>query len=250
MSTGAPREGGARVPDGQPAGLPGTRAAGKPVLAVFDLDHTLLDGDSDVLWCDFLMAEGVLDPAVFGPRNQAIEAGYRAGTVGTREFCEFFIGTLAGHTPAHWAALRERYLATCIQPRLLPQGMQTLAAHRAQGHRLLMSTATNRFLAERTAQVLGFEHLVATDSETDAQGRFTGRVAGEPNMRAGKIQRLHAWLQEQGLPPLTDHHSVFYSDSMNDLPLLSVVDEPVAVNGDERLGAVAGERAWAKVDWR
>lgn len=228
----------------------GTAARGRPVLAIFDLDHTLLAGDSDVLWCEFLMDEGRLARASFEPRNRAIEAGYKAGTVDVLTFCEFFLGTLAGHRPDHWHTLRERYLDTCIRPRLLPAGIATIEAHRAAGHRLVMSTATSRFLVERTAAVLGFEHLIATEPDVEADGRLNGRVRGEPNMRAGKVTRLHAWLAQQGLPPLAQHHSVFYSDSMNDLPLLAAVDEPVVVDGDERLAAVARERGWALRHWR
>ncbi|MBL8329119.1 MAG: HAD-IB family hydrolase [Rubrivivax sp.] len=219
------------------------------MLALFDLDHTLLAGDSDVLWCEFLMDQGVLDRTEFDARNRAIEAGYKAGSVGVLEFCEFFLGTLAGHTAAHWLPLREQCLHTRIQPRLLPQGIAAVEAHRAAGHRLVMSTATSRFLAERTAQVLDFTHLIATEAEHDEAGRFTGRVAGLPNMREGKVARLQAWLAQQALPGLAQHHSVFYSDSMNDLALLSAVDEAVVVNGDQRLKAVARERGWRMVDW-
>lgn len=231
--------------------LPGTGPhVTRPVLAIFDLDHTLLAGDSDVLWCEYLMAEGLLDRATFEPRNRAIEAGYKAGTVGVLAFSEFFLGTLAGHTPEDWAPVRERYLHTQIQPRLLPLGIAQIEAHRQAGHTLVMSTATSRFLSERTAQVLGFEHLIATESSFDADGRFDGRVRGEANMRDGKVGRLKAWLAEQGRPPLEGHHSVFYSDSMNDLPLLSLVDEAVVVDGDERVLAVAVERGWSLQAWR
>ena len=231
-------------------GLPGSHAGSKPVLAIFDLDHTLLAGDSDVLWCEFLIAEGLLDRASFAPRLQAIEAGYKAGTVDVMAFCEFFAGTLAGHSAAHWAALREDFLRRWIEPRLLPLGMASIDAHRAAGHQLIMSTATSRYLSERTAQVLGFEHLIATENGMDAEGRFDGRVSGQPNMREGKVRQLQAWLVQRRWPALTQHHSIFYSDSMNDLPLLSLVDEAVVVDGDERLQAVAAERGWASRAWR
>jgi HAD superfamily hydrolase (TIGR01490 family) len=229
--------------------VPERHAGDKPVLAIFDLDHTLLAGDSDVLWCEFLMTEDRLERAAFESRTRAIEAGYRAGSVGVAEFCEFFLGTLAGYTPAHWVPWRERFLCDWIEPRLRPRGLETLEAHRAAGHRLIMSTATSRFLSERTAQVLRLEHLIATESGFDEQGRFDGRVSGEPNMREGKVARLHAWLAQQGWPELAQHHSIFYSDSMNDLPLLSAVDEPIVVDADDRLRAIARERRWAERGW-
>jgi HAD superfamily hydrolase (TIGR01490 family) len=227
-----------------------TTASSRPTLAVFDLDHTLIAGDSDVLWCEFLIAEGVLDRASFEPRNRAIESGYKAGTVGVLEFCEFFVGMLTGRTPAQWAPLRERFMAACIEPRVLSKGLAAIQAHRDAGHTLVMSSATNRFLCELSAELMGFEHLIATECDVDAQGRFSGRVAGEPNMREGKVSRLEAWLAAQGRPPLAVHHSVFYSDSANDLPLLMKVDEPVAVNPDARLAAEAAARGFALRDWR
>ncbi|HET9820712.1 MAG TPA: HAD family hydrolase [Burkholderiaceae bacterium] len=218
-------------------------------LALFDLDHTLLAGDSDVLWCEFLMDRGVLDRAAFEPRNRAIEAGYRAGTVGVMEFCSFFIGTLAGRAPQEWQALREAFFAERVRPRFVAAGRACLEAHRAAGDTLVLTTATNRFLTELTAAALGVEHLIATECELDAEGRFTGRVAGEPNMREGKVARLRDWLAARG-ERLDGRRSVFYSDSINDLPLLAEVDEPVAVDPDPRLAAEADRRGWAVRRWR
>lgn len=218
-------------------------------LALFDLDHTLLAGDSDVLWCEFLMERGVLDRAVFEPRNRAIEAGYKAGTVGVMEFCSFFIGTLAGRTASQWQGLRETFFAERVQPRFVADGRACIEAHRAAGDTLVLTTATNRFLTELTAAALGFEHLIATECETDAAGRFTGRVAGEPNMREGKVARLHGWLEARG-ERLDARRSVFYSDSINDLPLLAAVDEAVPVDPDARLAAEAARRGWAVRRWR
>ncbi len=224
----------------------GTRLS---TLALFDLDHTLLAGDSDVLWCEFLMDRGVLDRTVFEPRNRAIEAGYKAGTVGVLEFCGFFIGTLAGRAPQDWQALREAFFDERVRPRFVAAGLDRVEAHRAAGHLLVLTTATNRFLTELTAAALGFEHLIATECETDAGGRFTGRVAGEPNMREGKVARLHHWLAARG-ERLGARRSVFYSDSINDLPLLAVVDEAVAVDPDARLAAEAMQRGWSVQHWR
>lgn len=220
-------------------------------LALFDLDHTLLAGDSDVLWCEFLIGRGVLDRVIFEPRNRAIEAGYKAGTVGVLEFCEFFIGTLAGRTPADWQPLREAFFAERVRPRVLDAGLACVAAHRAAGHTLVLTTATNRFLTELTAQALGFEHLIATECAFDARGRFNGRVAGTPNMREGKVARLREWLALRGEPSLEQlDDSVFYSDSVNDLPLLRAVRRAVVVDPDPRLAAEAAANGWPVQRWR
>jgi HAD superfamily hydrolase (TIGR01490 family) len=221
-----------------------------PTLALFDLDHTLLDGDSDVLWCEFLMDRGVLERAVFEPRNRAIEAAYKAGTVGVLEFCEFYVGTLAGRSAAQWQPLREAFFEERIRPRLLAAGLACIEQHRRAGHTLVLTTATSRFLTELTAHALDLPHLIATEAEVVADGRFSGRVSGEPNMREGKVTRLHAWLAARGEVPLAQRPSVFYSDSINDLPLLAAVREPVAIDPDARLAAEADRRGWPVQRWR
>lgn len=218
-------------------------------LALFDLDHTLLSGDSDVLWCDWLMREGLLDRASFEPRNAAMEAGYQAGTVTVAEFCGFYVGTLAGRTLAQWAPWRQRFLTEAIAPRIPDAARAQVRQHQEAGHTVVMTTATNRVITELTAQHLGIEHLIATECECGADGRYTGRVAGTPNMREGKVTRLHAWLAERGTT-LDAHDSVAYSDSMNDVPLLSAARRAVAVDPDARLAALAVERGWTVLRWR
>ncbi|MBI3367776.1 MAG: HAD family hydrolase [Burkholderiales bacterium] len=215
----------------------------KPRLTLFDLDHTLLHGDSDVLWCAFLMDRGVLDRAVFEPRNAAMDAAYRAGTVGTREFSEFYVGTLAGRSANDWSPLRADFLRQEIMPRIPAAALALVRRHAEAGDRVVLTTATNRFLTELTAKHLGIGELIATDCEVDAQGRFTGRTAGTLNMRDGKVDRLHAWLGERGLA-LNEIDSTAYSDSINDLPLLCAVDRAVAVDPDARLAAEAAARGW------
>ena len=218
-------------------------------LALFDLDHTLLDGDSDVLWCEFLMERGVLDRASFEPRNRQMEADYQAGTVGTHEFCAFYVGTLAGRTAEEWQPLREAFLHECIAPRLLRAGRDCIERHRREGHLLVLTTATNRVLTELTAQALGIEHLIATECEIGADGRFTGAPAGTPNMREGKVVRLREWLAARGRA-LEHGDSVFYSDSINDLPLLQAVRRAVVVDPDARLAQHARSTGWERVSWR
>jgi HAD superfamily hydrolase (TIGR01490 family) len=218
-------------------------------LALFDLDHTLLSGDSDVLWCDWLMREGMLDRASFEPRNAAMEAGYKAGTVSVAEFCGFYVGTLAGRSLAQWEPLRQRFLAEEIAPRIPAPAHAQVRQHQAAGHTVVLTTATNRVITELTARHLGIAHLIATECEVDAEGCFTGRVAGTPNMREGKVTRLHAWLSEQGTA-LSALDSVAYSDSMNDAPLLSATRRAVAVDPDPRLATLAAERGWTVLRWR
>jgi len=218
-------------------------------LALFDLDHTLLDGDSDQLWIEFLMVEGLIDRAEFGARNQEMARGYSAGTVDVRAFCEFYIGTLALLSRPAWQPLRERFLADWIVPRLAHEGIAQVRAHDVAGDLVVLTTATNRFITELTARALGIDHLLATETELQDDGlHFTGKATGVLNMRAGKVERLHSWLAGRGLA-LADCDSIAYSDSMNDLPLLEAVRTPVAAQPDARLRALATERGWTIVDW-
>ena len=211
-------------------------------LVCFDLDHTLLSGDSDVLWCDFLIAQGLLDGAQFATRNADMEARYKAGTVGTREFSEFYVSTLAGRTPAEWGSLRQRFLHEIVEPRIPRAARALVDGHQKDGACVLLTTATNRYITELTAQMLGIEHLIATEPAL-VDGRFTGRTEGTLNMREGKVERLHAWLAARG-QALAACHSCAYSDSINDLPLLMAVNEAIAVDPDARLMAEAENRRW------
>lgn len=219
-----------------------------PALALFDLDHTLLAGDTDLLWCDYLVACGELDRQVFEPANQAMGERYRAGTVSAREFCRFYVGTLAGRSPAQWRAHVDTFFTRCVRPRLRAAGQACVAQHRARGDTLVLSTATNRFLVEASAAALGIPHILATECRLDSHGLFTGEVDGEPNMREGKVARLTTWLQARGLT-LESTDSTFYSDSINDAPLLRAVRIPVAVNPDDKLRAEAQSRGWTVVQW-
>ncbi|SFC28642.1 HAD-superfamily subfamily IB hydrolase, TIGR01490 [Polaromonas sp. OV174] len=211
-------------------------------LTLFDLDHTLLNGDSDVLWCDFLIDKGLLERATFSARNADIDSRYKAGTVGLQEFADFYVGTLAGRTALEWEPLRQEFLATQIVPRITPAAIVLVDQHLDAGDLVVMTTATNRFLTELTAIFFGIEHLIATEPEIQEQ-RFTGRTSGTLNMREGKVERLQAWMKARGLR-LKDYKSTAYSDSINDLPLLEAVKHPVAVNADAKLAAIAAKRSW------
>jgi HAD superfamily hydrolase (TIGR01490 family) len=218
-------------------------------LTLFDLDHTLLDGDSDQLWCQFLIDRGVLDRAGFAARNDAMARGYAEGHVTPAEFCTFYVGTLAGRSAEQWRAVRDACFAERVVPRFAAAARALVARHRDAGDLVVLTTATCSFLAEPSAAHLGFEHLIATQAETDAEGRFTGRVLGTPNMREGKVARLHAWLAARGTT-LAEHDSTLYSDSINDLPLLQAVRRAVVVHPDARLAAEAAARGWAAIDLR
>jgi HAD superfamily hydrolase (TIGR01490 family) len=218
-------------------------------LTLFDLDHTLLDGDSDQLWCDFLMDRGVLPREPFETLNRDMARDYAAGAVSAQAFCDFYIGTLAGRSPDDWQALRRDYIDTRVVPRIGAAAQELVARHRDAGDLVLLTTATCRFLSELTAVHLGISQLIATDCETGPDGRFTGRSLGILNMREGKVQRLRDWLARQQLE-LVELESTLYSDSINDLPLLSAVKRAVVVNPDERLAAEAAQRGWPVISLR
>jgi HAD superfamily hydrolase (TIGR01490 family) len=205
----------------------------------------LLSGDSDVLWCEFLMAEGVLDRAVFAPRNADMARRYGEGSVSAEDFCNFYVATLAGRSWPEWRPLCQRFLAEVIAPSIPASPHALVESHRRQGHRLVLTTATNRVLTALTAQHLGITDLLATEVEVEVgNGRCTGRPQGTLNMREGKVTRLRAWLVEQGLVVSLLDGAVFYSDSLNDLPLLRAVGEPVVVDPDPRLLVEAQARCW------
>lgn len=212
-------------------------------LALFDLDHTLLSGDSDVLWCEFLMDEGLLDRAEFEPLNADMARRYREARVSAREFCAFYVATLAGRTLAEWRPICQRFRDKVIAPRIPPSAHALVESHRARGDRLVMTTATNRVLTELTAQHLCIADLLATEVEIVA-GICTGRPAGVPNMREGKVVRLRAWLAAQQLPAALLGEAVCYSDSSNDLPLLQAVGAPVVVDPDPSLRRHAEVVGW------
>ncbi|MEO8835883.1 MAG: HAD-IB family hydrolase, partial [Caldimonas sp.] len=212
-------------------------------LALFDLDGTLLDGDTDVLWCAFLVDEGVLDCDAFDAANRKTAAQYADGAISAQAFCDFYAATLAGRTAAQWSPLRDRFVDRRIVPRLKPRGLEAVERHRASGDRVVLTTATNRFLTEPIAALLGIADLIATDLEV-ADGVFTGRTSGIVNMREGKVTRLRAWLAERGLAESSIGEASFYSDSRNDLPLLAAVAAPVAVDPDDRLRAEAVRLGW------
>ena len=209
-------------------------------LAIFDLDNTLLRGDSDYLWGKYLVANGLVDGAYYERENQRFYDDYRAGTLDIGEFLSFALRPLAEIPLPLLLVLRAQFMKEKIEPIILPAASRLLDRHRQQDHELLIITATNRFVTEPIAAALGVEHLLATDPEL-IDGRYTGRVAGIPTFRAGKVQRLDQWLAQHGRN-LSD--AWFYSDSHNDLPLLEYVPNPVAVDPDDTLRLHAEAKGW------
>jgi HAD superfamily hydrolase (TIGR01490 family) len=216
-------------------------------LALFDLDHTLLTIDSDEAWVEFLIEEGTLDRATFERANHELISRYRAGEATSIEFTHFYLSTLVDRDQSTLGRWHAAYLQRKIRPAISAAARALLDRHRADGHLLILTTATNRFITAPIARELGLENLIATEPEIK-DGAFTGRIAGTPNLREGKVTRLEAWLAQRGLTLGAFRQSWFYSDSVNDLPLLLRVTHPVAVNADPALAAVAREKGWPQID--
>ncbi|SEM09960.1 HAD family hydrolase [Halomonas caseinilytica] len=215
-------------------------------LAIFDLDHTLLSIDSDHAWGEFLLEQGAVDPVAYKQANDRFMADYEAGTLDMHAFLEVALKPLADNTPEQLAAWHQQFMASKIEPSILPRGEELVAHHRARGDTLLIITATNRFITGPIAKRLGIDDLIAVEPEM-IDGRYTGRVSGTPSYREGKVERLMAWLADR---EETLDDAWFYSDSHNDLPLLEKVDHPVAVDPDATLRDTAEARGWRIISLR
>lgn len=215
-------------------------------LAIFDLDNTLLGGDSDHAWGEFLIRLGVVDGDAHRRANDEYFRQYQRGELDIYEYQAFAMQVLTRFDPEQLAAWQRQFVAEVIDPLRLPKADALLAEHRSQGDTLLIITATNRFVTGPIAESLGVEHLLATEPEL-LEGRYTGRVAGIPCYREGKVTRLQEWLKSR---PETLEGSYFYSDSHNDLPLLEMVAHPVAVDPDDTLRDVAESRGWRVMSLR
>jgi HAD superfamily hydrolase (TIGR01490 family) len=210
-------------------------------LALFDLDNTLLAGDSDFEWAQFLIEQGVLDREVYEARNQQFYDQYKAGTLDIHEFLDFQLKPLARHSRAQLDRWHGEFMARKILPIIRDSARALVARHRDDVR--VVITATNRFVTAPIAREFGIEHLIATEPE-ERDGRFTGKVRDVPCFREGKVQRLEAWLASQGRTIGSFDASWFYSDSLNDLPLLQRVTHPVAVDPDETLRRHATHHNW------
>lgn len=209
-------------------------------LALFDLDNTLLGGDSDHAWGDWLCERGILDGATYKARNDAFYQDYLAGRLNITDYLNFTLAIFGRTEMAQLDAWHREFMAECIEPIILPKALALLDKHRAAGDKLVIITATNRFVTAPIAARLGVDTLLATECEM-VDGRYTGRTTDVPCFKEGKVTRLNRWMQENGF---TLDGATFYSDSMNDLPLLEQVSYPVAVDPDPKLMAEAEDRNW------
>jgi HAD superfamily hydrolase (TIGR01490 family) len=218
-------------------------------LALFDLDNTLLAGDSDYEWAQFLIERGVLDRSRYEARNDDFYREYQAGTLDIFEFLDFQLAPLAGHPRAELDAWHAEFMEAKVRPMIGARARELVERHRRAGALCAIVTATNSFVTGPIAREFGVAHLIATEPEA-RDGRFTGKVAGTPCFRDGKVVRLEEWLAAIGRPLASFAASSFYSDSHNDLPLLERVSRPVAVDPDDALRRVAAERAWEIISLR
>ncbi len=218
-------------------------------LALFDLDHTLLPFDSDYQWADFLARTGRAgDPDTARRRNDDLMHRYNAGTLSAEEAADFMLGLLRLGNPTELAQWHQAFMAEVVEPGLLPAAHALVAHHQARGHLCAIVTATNAFVTQPIARALGLQHLIATIPQRDAAGAYTGRIDGVASFKAGKVLRVRQWLATMGLQLEDFTETWFYSDSLNDLPLLEVVTHPVATNPSAPLRDLAQRRGWQILD--
>lgn len=215
-------------------------------LAIFDLDNTLLAGDSDHAWGEFLVEEGIVDAEAYRLANDRFYREYLDGELDIYRYLSFALEPLARYDPELLLLWRSRFVEVKIRPMMLAKAKALLDQHRNQGHTLLIITATNLFVTEPVAELLGIDHLIATEPEM-VNGRYTGEVAGTPSFQDGKVTRLGEWLRHQDM---TLDGAWFYSDSHNDLPLLKKVSHPVAVDPDPMLAEYASQEGWDIISLR
>ena len=218
-------------------------------LVLFDLDNTLLAGDSDFEWAQFLIGKGVLDGEVHAAKNEQFYADYKAGTLDIHAFLDFQLLPLSRHARAELDTWHAEFMAGRIRPMMSPAAIELVQRHRREGALLALVTATNSFVTGPIAREFGIEHLIATVAAQEA-GRFTGKARGQPAFREGKIARVEAWLESLGLWWGSFARSWFYSDSHNDLPLLARVSDPVAVDPDDTLRRHAEAQGWSVLSLR
>jgi HAD superfamily hydrolase (TIGR01490 family) len=215
-------------------------------LAIFDLDNTLLNGDSDHAWGEFLVQRGIVEQETYQTTNDYFYRQYQSGNLNIHEYLEFSLKPLAAHSKTRLDLWHQQFMATVITPMRLQKADELINKHRSQGDFLLIITATNAFVTRPIAHWLGVDDMLATEPEF-INGAYTGRITGTPCFKEGKVTRLHEWLEKTG-------HSLagstFYSDSHNDLPLLKMVDHPVAVDPDDSLRDYAKAQHWPIISLR
>ncbi len=218
-------------------------------LALFDLDNTLLNGDSDFEWSQFLIRLGVLDRELFEAKNLAFYEHYKAGTLDIHEFLDFQLKPLSRHARKTLDEWHRRFMREQVSGMITPAARELVAGHRVAGDVCVIITATNSFVTAPIAREFGVEHLIATEPE-QKDGEFTGGVADVPCFREGKIVRLENWMAQHGWNWDSFAGTTFYSDSLNDLPLLARVKTPVAVNPDDTLREHAERHGWKVMSLR
>lgn len=221
----------------------------KQNLALFDLDNTLLAGDSDYNWSLFLIGEGLLDGETHQQRNEQFYQDYKNGNLDIYAFLEFQLKPLSQHPKKFLDELHLKYMEKVIRPMMTQKAQALVNQHKAAGDLCIVITATNSFVTKPIAAAYGIEHLIGTDPEMKG-GEYTGGVQGVPSFQEGKVTRINQWLAEHG-KQLTDFEtSYFYSDSHNDLPLMKLVTNPVAVDADDTLTAYAQQHGWPLISLR
>jgi len=215
-------------------------------LAIFDLDNTLIGGDSDFLWGEFIGEEGIVDADAYRKKNEYFYQQYDLGTLDIYAWLEFCLEPLTRYSMTELQELHHRFMAQKIEPILLDKAQNCINRHKERGDTVLVITASTSFVTAPIVKKYGINHLLATEPEIKG-GRYTGGVSGIPCFQAGKIDKLMPWLQKNE-ETLTG--STFYSDSHNDLPLLELVDNPVAVNADKILTKIAEKKGWEILNWR
>ncbi|BBP01255.1 HAD family hydrolase [Sulfuriferula nivalis] len=218
-------------------------------LVLFDLDNTLLAGDSDYEWGQFLIARGIVDRDLYETKNEQFYQQYKAGTLDIHEFLDFQLRPLALHSRAQLNAWHADFMHDKIKPMMTTAARNLVTQALADADMVAIITATNSFVTAPIAQAFGIPHLIATEPE-QINGEFTGKVAGIPSFREGKITRLNDWLAAHNKQLKDFNESWFYSDSLNDLPLLELVSHPVAVDADPTLAAYANKLGWPSISLR
>lgn len=218
-------------------------------LALFDLDNTLLSGDSDFEWAQFLIKKGVVDPELQAAKNAQFYADYKAGTLDIHAFLDFQLAPLARHPRAQLDAWHHEFMSDHISPIMLTKARALVDRHLELGHLCAIVTATNAFVTGAIARDFGMTHLIATIPGCQ-NGQFTGKPVGTPSFQNGKITRVEAWLESLGLWQGSFAECWFYSDSHNDLPLLAWSTRPVAVDADDTLTAKARAACWPIISLR
>jgi HAD superfamily hydrolase (TIGR01490 family) len=218
-------------------------------LALFDLDNTILAGDSDYNWSRFLIQEGYLDGAIHAEKNEKFYADYKAGTLDIYAFVEFQFKPLARNPRTVLNQLLKKYVEEVIKPMITEKARALVKRHQEEGDLIIVITATNSFITKPIAELFGIENLIGTDPE-EKEGEFTGKVTGLPSFKEGKVTRLEAWLKGKNLLLTSFEKSYFYSDSHNDLPLMQKVTHPVAVDSDDVLSEYAQSKGWPQISLR